>query len=60
MELKHAQEKEASAIRRRDEEEFMNPPLFPKLLLTTSNANPHSTISGAIHERRKGATAETA
>jgi hypothetical protein len=40
--------------------ESTNPPPFPKLLLTASNVNPHSTISGAIHVRRKGARTETA
>jgi hypothetical protein len=29
-------------------------------LLTTSYRDPHSTISGAIHVRRKGPTTETA
>jgi hypothetical protein len=37
-----------------------NPPPFPELLLTTDVANPHSTISGAIHERRERPTREAA
>jgi hypothetical protein len=37
-----------------------NPPPFPELLLTADYVNPHSTISGAIHERRRGPTREAA
>jgi hypothetical protein len=31
-----------------------NPPPFPKLFPTTDLGNPHTTVSGAIHERVRG------
>jgi CO dehydrogenase/acetyl-CoA synthase delta subunit len=30
-----------------------NPPPFPELLLITEIANPHPTVSGAIHEKKR-------